>query len=277
MANIPVVTAHGAAIPSIGFGTSSLPGDCAPIVANALKAGWRHIDTAQKYGSERGVGEAIKAAGIPRSEIFLCTKVSHEYLEEATFERTAEQCLRTLQQDYVDLLLVHWPNSEFPLAGTMKALARCKQRGLARHVGVANFNLALLDEAIRLCAEPIVTLQTEFHPYLNPTKVLAGCRQRGIALTGYCPLGRGTLMSDPVLADIARAKGRTPAQVALRWSLQHDGVIPIPRTSNAARCAENLDVFGFTLSPDEMARISALKRPDAKIANPKGRAPAWDD
>jgi diketogulonate reductase-like aldo/keto reductase len=185
--------------------------------------------------------------------------------------------LRTLQQDYVDLLLAHWPNKAFPLAGTMKALARCKQRGLARHVGVANFNLALLDEAIALCDEPIVTLQTEFHPYLNPTKVLAGCRRRGIALTGYCPLGRGNLLTDPVMIEIARAKGRTPAQIAIRWAIQQGGVIPIPRTSNAQRCAENFDVFGFELTIAELATIAALKRPGAKIADPKGRAPAWDD
>ena len=172
---------------------------------------------------------------------------------------------------------MHWPNKAFPLAGTMKALAKCKQRGLTRHVGVANFNLALLDEAIALCPEPIANLQTEFHPYINPVNVLAGCRKRGIALTGYCPLGRGQLLDDPVLAEIARAKGKSPAQVALRWSLQHEGVVPIPRSSNPGRMAENLDVFGFTLSPAEMARISGLKRPGGKVADPKGRAPAWDD
>ena len=273
----PLVASHGAMIPAIGFGTSGLPlGECAALVAHALKSGYRHIDTAQKYGTEPGVGEGIRASGVPRSEIFLVTKVSHEHLRAADFERTAETCLKELAQDYVDLLLVHWPNAAIPLAETMGALAQVRRRGLARHVGVANFNLALLDEAIALCPEPIANLQTEFHPYIDPVKVLAGCQRRGIAVTGYCPLGRGRLLDDPVLAAVGRAKGRTPAQVALRWSLQK-GVLPLPRSSNRQRIVENLDVLGFELDEQEMRRISALKRPGARIANPAGRAPRWDD
>lgn len=273
----PLLHAHGAAIPAIGFGTSSISLACGPIVAEALRVGHRHIDTAGKYGTERGVGEGIRASGVPRSDIFLTTKVSHEYLRAGDFERTAEKSLRDLNVDYVDLLLVHWPNAEIPLAETMSALAGCKRRGLTRHVGVANFNLALLDAAIALCSEPIVNLQTEFHPYINPVKVHAGCVERGIVLTGYCPLGRGSLIEDPVLAEIGRAKGKTSAQVALRWQIHHQGCAPIPRSSNPGRIAENFDVFDFELGSHEMARISALKRPGAKIADPKGRAPKWDD
>ncbi len=227
----PLIKANGALIPALGFGTSGIGADCGSIVATALKLGYRHIDTAQKYGTERGVGEGIRSSGVPRSEIFLTTKVSHEYLRPDDFQRSAEGCLKALGVDYVDLMLVHWPNAAIPLPGTMTALARTKREGLARHVGVANFNLALLDEAIALCPEPIVNLQTEFHPYINPVKVHAGCRERGIALTGYCPLGRGQLIDDPVLASIAAGKGKSPAQIALRWSLQHDGVVPLPRSS----------------------------------------------
>ena len=175
------------------------------------------------------------------------------------------------------MLLVHWPNAAIPLKETMGALAAVKRRGLTRHIGVANFNLAMLDEAIALCPEPIANLQTEFHPYINPVKVHAGTRKRGVVLTGYCPLGRGVLLDDPVLAEIAGDKGKTPAQVALRWSAQHDGVAPMPRSSNRGRIAENLAVFDFLLTSEEMQRISALKRPGAKIADPKGRAPEWDD
>lgn len=273
----PILHAHGAAIPSIGFGTSSIAADCGPLVAHALKVGYRHIDTAQKYGTERGVGEGLRASGIPRDEIFLTTKVSHEYLRAADFERSTEGCLSALRVDYVDLLLVHWPNAAIPLAETMAALGKMKQRGLTRHVGVANFNLAMLDQAITMCPEPIVNLQTEFHPYINPVKILAGCRQRGVVLTGYCPLGRGQLIDDPVLAEIGRAYRKTPAQVALRWQLQHGGAIPLPRSSNPGRIAENFAVFDFKLNAMEMQRISALKRPGAKIADPKGRAPEWDD
>lgn len=273
----PLLHAHGAAIPAIGFGTSSIATKCGPIVAEALRVGYRHIDTAQKYGTERGVGEGMRASGIARSEIFLTTKVSHEYLRAADFERSAEGCLRDLAVDYVDLLLVHWPNAAIPLAETMAALAKVKRRGLTRHVGVANFNLAMLDEAIALCPEPIVNLQTEFHPYINPVKVHAGCRKRGIVLTGYCPLGRGRLIDDPVLGAIGRRHGKTPAQVALRWHIQHEGTAPLPRSSNPGRIAENFAVFDFALDADEMARISALRRPCSKIADPNGRAPVWDD
>ena len=273
----PLIHAHGASIPAIGFGTLSIPTRCGPLVAEALKIGYRQIDTAQKYGTEKGVGEGIRASGIARGEIFLTTKVSHEYLRAADFERSAEGCLCDLGLDYVDLLLVHWPNAAIPLAETMGALAKCKRRGLTRHVGVANFNLAMLDEAIALCPEPIVNLQTEFHPYIDPVKVHAGCVARGIALTGYCPLGRGRLLDDPGLAEIGRAKGKSAAQIALRWQLQHKGCAPLPRSSNAGRIAENLAVFDFSLDTSEMQRVSALKRPGAKIADPVGRAPIWDD
>jgi len=273
---IPTLSAHGAEIPAIGFGTSNIGAECGEVVATALRAGYRHIDAAWKYGTERGVGEGIRASGVPRNDIFLTTKVSHEYLRAADFERSVEESLATLRVDRVDLLLVHWPNAEIPLAETMGALAKVKRQGLTRHVGVANFNIAMLDEAIRLCPEPLVTLQAEFHPYLDQNKVLAACRERGLVFTAYCPLGRGRIVTDPVLGEIARSKGRTIAQVALRWLLQKNIVAPIPRSTNAKRIAENLDVFDFSLSDEEMKRIDALKRPNSRIANPAGRAPAWD-
>ena len=158
----------------------------------------------------------------------------------------------------------------------MNALAKAKRDGKTRHVGVANFNIAMIEDAIRLCPEPIVNVQVEYHPYLDQTRLLAALRRLGLAMTAYCPLGRGRLISDPVVAEIARAKGRTVAQVALRWLVQQPNVIPIPRSSNPGRQAENLDVFEFTLSDDEMQRMHALARPDGRIANPPGRAPDWD-
>ena len=273
---LPRLFAHGAEIPAIGFGTSGIGRDCGPIVATALKLGYRHIDTAWKYGSEPGVSEGIRASGVPREQIFLATKVSHEYLRAADFARSVDESLKNLGVAYVDLLLVHWPNAEIPLPETMQALAKAKQQGLARHVGVANFNIAMLDEAIRLCPEPLVTLQAEFHPYLDQSAVLRACRARGLVFTAYCPLGRGRIFKDPMLAEIARGKGKTIAQVALRWLLQKDIVAPIPRSSNPGRMAENLDVFDFSLNDDEVARIGALARPNSRIANPAGRAPAWD-
>jgi diketogulonate reductase-like aldo/keto reductase len=275
VAAIPKLSAHGAQIPVLGFGTSGLPNP-AEAVAAALRAGYRHIDAARKYGTEEGVGEGIRAAGIPRAELFVTTKVSHENLRSADFRRSVEQSLRALGLDHVDLLLIHWPNREIPLVESVPALVRARRDGLARHIGVANFNIAMLDEAIALSAEPLVTLQQEFHPYLDQSVLLAALRRRGMVLTGYCPLGRGRLMSDPVLAEIARARGRTPAQVALRWSIQHGIVAPIPRSSNPQRIAENCAVFDFTLDDGEMRRIGALARPGSRIANPAGRAPDWD-
>lgn len=274
--SVPKLSARGAEIPVIGFGTSGL-GDCGEIVATALKLGYRHVDTAWKYGTERGVGEGLRLSGVPRKDIFLTTKVSHEYLRAADFARSVDESLARLQVDYVDLLLVHWPSVDgVPLAETMGALARAKRDGKARHVGVANFNIAMTEDAMRLCPEPLCVLQAEYHPYLDQSKVLAFCRRAGLIFMAYCPLGRGRVFSDPVLSEIARSKGKTLAQVALRWLVQQGNIAPIPRSSNPRHMAESLQVFDFELTDDEMKSIFALKRPDGRIANPKGRAPAWD-
>jgi len=274
--SIPSLSSHGAQIPVIGFGTSQL-GNCGEIVATALKLGYRHIDTAWKYGTEKGVGEGMKASGVPRKDIFLTTKVSHEYLRAADFARSVEESLQRLQTDYADLLLVHWPTIDnIPLAETMGALARAKREGKARHVGVANFNIALTEEAMRLSPEPLAVLQAEYHPYLDQSRVLAFCRKAGLIFMAYCPLGRGRVFNDPILGEIARNRGKSLAQIALRWLIQQGNIAPIPRSANPQHMAECLDVFNFTLTDDEMKRIHALKRPDGRIANPKGRAPAWD-
>lgn len=276
MPAIPTLTAHGCSMPQIGFGTSQL-GDCADLVSTALRLGYRHIDTAWKYGSEKGVGAGIRASGVPRSEIFLVTKVSHEYLRADDFARSVDESLKNLQVDYVDMLHVHWPTvDKIPMAETMGALAKAKRQGLARHVGVANFNIALMEEARRHCPEPLATLQGEYHPYLDQTKVLEYCRKHGMIFTAYCPLARGRLFNDPVLNAIAQARGKTVAQVVLRWLVQQGNIAPIPRSSNPERIAQNLEVYDFALTADEMGRIHALAKPDGRIANPAGRAPAWD-
>jgi 2,5-diketo-D-gluconate reductase B len=281
-ATVPLLRTRGITIPQVGFGTGRI-GDKTSLeaygerVAHALKLGYRHIDTAWKYKTEKGVGDGIRASGVPRAEIFLTTKVSHEYLRADDVARMVDESLANLGLDYVDLLMVHWPSPDgVPLVETMQALARARRQGKARHLGLANFNLALLEEAMRLCPEPIESLQVEYHPYLDQTRLLAGLRRLGLPMTAYCPLGRGRLIYDPVIAGIARAKNKTSAQVVLRWHVQQPNVIPIPRSSNPARQAENLDIFDFTLDDDEMARIHALARPDGRIANPPGRAPDWD-
>lgn len=274
-AAVPILSSHGCTMPALGFGTSQL-GDCAELVATALKLGYRHIDTAGKYGSEQGVGKGLRASGVPRGEIFLCTKVSHEFLRAGDFARKVDESLKTLQVDYVDMLHVHWPTiDKIPLAETMGALAKAKREGKTRHIGVANFNIALMEEAISTCPEPLATLQAEYHPYLDQTKVLDYCRKHDLIFTAYCPLARGRMFSDPVLAEIANTKGRTIAQVAIRWLMQQN-VAALPRSSSPERIAQNLQVFDFELSDDEMKKIFALKQPDGRIANPAGRAPVWD-
>lgn len=274
---IPILSSKsGAKIPAIGFGTSQL-GDCTDVVSKALELGYRHIDTAWKYGSEKGVGKGMRASGVPREDIFLCTKVSHEYLRADDFARSVDESLENLEVDYVDMLHVHWPTIDnIPLAETMGALAKAKRDGKTRHIGVANFNIALVEDAMRLCTEPLSTLQAEYHPYLDQSKVLAACRRWGIVFTAYCPLARGRLFEDPVLGEIAKNKGKTIAQVALRWIMQQGNIAAIPRSANPKHMAESLQVFDFELTGDEMSRISAQKRLDGRIANPKGRAPKWD-
>jgi len=274
--NSPAETlrANGAAMPVIGFGTSTLQ-DCGAIVAAALAAGYRHIDTARKYGSEGGVGEGIRAARVNRAQIFVTTKVSHEHLRAADFARSVDVSLKELGLDHVDLLLVHWPNPQIALTETMSALAKAKRDGLARHIGVANFPIRLLDAALALCPEPLVTNQVEHHPYLDQSTMRAACRRRGLILTAYCPLGRGRLMGDPALGAIAARHGKNVAQVALRWAMQH-GVAPIPRSSHPDHVAANIDIFDFILTDRDMREIDTLAQPRGRIANPVGRAPAWD-
>ena len=275
MPSVPKLFGHGVDMPAIGFGTSSLAANATEIISTALAAGYRHIDTAWKYGSERAVGEALRGSKLPRGHVFLTTKVSHEYLRADDFARSVDESLKNLNVDFVDLLLVHWPSQMIPLAETMGALAMAKRRGLARHIGVANFNIALLDQATRLSPEPLAVLQAEYHPYLDQSKLLEACRARGLVFTAFCPLARGRMFKDPILGEIARRRGRTIAQVALRWLLQQN-VAAIPRSSNPQRIAENIDVFDFALTDHEMKQIAALKRSDGRIANPAGRVSGWD-
>jgi diketogulonate reductase-like aldo/keto reductase len=269
-------SAHGADIPIIGIGTGGLSENCGDVIAGALRAGYRHIDTARNYGTEQAVGEAIRDSRIERNKIFVTTKVSHEDLHVDNFERSTETSLRVLGLDWVDLLLVHWPPSNISLQAVMSVLAKMKRRGLTRHIGVANFNIALAHEATQMCPEPLTALQAEYHPYLDQSKLIEACRRLGLVFIAYCPLARGRVIGDPVIGEIARVKGKTAAQIALHWLVQQDSVVAIPRSSSAFRLMENIDVFDFKLSDDEVTRIEALKRSDGRIANPVGLAPVWD-
>jgi len=272
----PTISAHGAVMPVIGYGTMELPQRPAELVAAAIAAGYRAIDTARKYGTEQFVGEGIRASKIARSELFVTTKVTEENAREADFMRSIETSLKTLGLDYVDLLLVHWPQPKVPFKETLGALAEAKRQGMTRHIGVSNFTLAMLDEAVSLCPEPLITNQVEYHAYLPQDRMLAALKRHGMILTAYCPVARGQLLTDPVVIEIAKAHNKTPAQVSLRWLVQQPGVAAVPRALEERHIVENLDIFGFTLSDDEMRRLSALRKRQVRIADPPERAPKWD-
>ena len=273
---VPTVSAHGAVVPAIGYGTMLLPQRPAELVAAAIAAGYRAIDTARKYGTEQFVGEGIRASKIARGELFVTTKVTEENAREADFMRSIETSLKTLGLDYVDLLLVHWPQPNVPFKETLGALAKAKRRGMTRHIGVSNFTLSMLDEAVSVCPEPLVTNQVEYHAYLPQDRMLAALKRHGMILTAYCPVARGQLLTDPVVDAIATVHNKTAAQICLRWLVQQPGVAAVPRALEQGHIVENLDIFDFTLSDDEMRRLSALRKRQIRIADPPERAPKWD-
>jgi diketogulonate reductase-like aldo/keto reductase len=271
------VNANGARIPALGFGTWALPDDrVQSLVEYSLAIGYRHVDTAQMYKNEVAVGLGIRASGVHRDDIFLTTKIWPDYFARDDFRRAADERLKLLGVDRVDLLLLHWPSRTVPLAETIEALNAVLEAGQTRHIGVSNFTIAMIDEAVRLSAAPLVTDQVEYHPFLSQEKVLVTLRRQGMALTAYCPLARGKVVDDPTLAEIGMAHGKTASQVALRWLVQQDGVIAIPRSATESRIAENLAVFDFRLSDAEMARIHALGSPHGRVVN-IALAPEWDD
>ena len=268
--------AHGAKMPAIGYGTMELPQHGPELVAFAIQSGYRLIDTARKYGTEEKVGEGIRLSGIARGELWVTTKVTELDAREADFLRSAETSLKALQLDYVDLLLVHWPQPKVPFAETLGALAKAKRSGMTRHIGVSNFTIAMLDEAVKVCPEPLVTNQVEYHAYLPQDRMLAALKRHGMILTAYCPMARGKLLDDPVIGEIAKAHGKTIGQISLRWLIQQPMVAAVPRPLEEAHIREDLDVFDFMLSDGEMRRISALRSRHVRIANPPERAPKWD-
>jgi 2,5-diketo-D-gluconate reductase B len=269
------VDAGGARIPLVGLGTWDLRGKvCARMVEEAIGLGYRHIDTAAMYGNEAAVGEGVRASGVRRQEVFITTKVWQSDLAPRDFERSTKDSLAKLKFPYVDLLLIHWPNPSIPLAGTIGALCKMKREGLARHVGVSNFTVALIEEAVRHATEPLVNNQIECHPFLDQSTVIAASRKRGMTVTAYSPIARGQAKGDRVLARIGKAHGKTAAQVCLRFLVQQD-IIVIPRTSRSERLKENFALFDLKLSAAEMKEIAALANPGGRIVD-WGGSPQWD-
>lgn len=270
-----LIEANGASIPAIGLGTWELRGRaCARIVEQAIKLGYRHIDTAQAYENEREVGEGVRTSGVRRDELFVTTKVWTTHFAPHDLERSTKESLARLRMSEVDLLLLHWPNPHVPLAETLGGLAQVKAMGLARHVGVSNFTVALIEEAVALSPTRLVCNQVEYHPYLDQTKVREACAGHGLAVVAYSPMAKGRLKNDLVLQRIGQAHGKTPAQVCLRWLVQQNAAA-IPRTSRLERLSENIEVFDFELSDDEMNDIFGLARPDGRLTD-FAFAPKWD-
>ena len=270
-----LVEANGAKIPAIGLGTWELRGrTCARLVEQALRLGYRHIDTAQVYENEREVGEGLRASGVKRGEVFVTTKVWTTHFWPNDLERSAKESLVRLRLTEVDLLLLHWPNPQVPLAETLGALARAKQLGLARHIGVSNFTVALIDEAVAACPEPLACDQVEYHPYLDQTKVREACARHGMALVAYSPIARGRVKNDRALLRIGDRYRKSAAQVCLRWLVQQN-VAAIPRTSRLERLSENIEIFDFELSDEDMRQISAMASAGGRLTD-YGFAPKWD-
>lgn len=272
------VSANGAHIPALGFGTFRMPGeDVLRVLPKAIELGFRHIDTAQIYGNEAEVGAAIARSGVSRGEIFLTTKVWVDKFAHDAFLASVDESLKKLKTDYVDLLLLHWPQSDVPLAERMGSLNAVKAAGKVRHIGISNFNIQMMREAAELSEAKIATNQVEYHPYLDQSKLLSAARDLGISLTAYYLMADGKVPNDPVLKEIGAKHGKTAAQVVLRWAVSQEGVIALSKTATESRLKENFDIFDFDLSKEEMQAIHALAKPDGRIVNPGHlRPPHWD-
>lgn len=271
------VSANGANIPALGFGTFRMPNeDVLRILPQALKLGFRHVDTAQIYQNEAAVGAALASSGVPRADIFLTTKVWVDRVGHKAFIASVDESLQKLKTDHVDLLLLHWPQSGMPLADRMGALNELRKAGKVKNIGVSNFSAALMAEAVKLSDAPIATNQIEYHPYLDQKKVLAEATRTGMSVTAYYLMADGKVPQDPVLKDIGSRHGKTAAQVVLRWAVQQKDVIALSKTATESRLRENFEIFDFALGEGEMAEIHKLARPDGRIVNPGHLAPEWD-
>lgn len=271
------IEASGARIPAIGLGTYQLRGEaCTNLVARAIEAGYRHIDTARMYGNERDVGQGIRASGIARDDLFVTTKIWHDQIGSADLVDSARAAVEAIGIGPVDLLLIHWPNADIPLEDSIRALNEARSLGLSHHIGVANFTSAMMDDASAISEAPLICNQVEYHPFISQEAILGACERHDMALVAYSPIGQGKdLLSHPTIQGVAQAHRRSPAQIVLRWEIEQPRVAAIPRTANPDRLTENLDVFSFELTPEERRAISELGSRRQRLVDP-GFAPNWD-
>lgn len=258
----------GTRIPAMGLGTWKMRGkECVESVRSALDMGYRHIDTARMYGNEEEVGKAVKNSGIDREDIFITTKIQPSNLDHDSLKENTDDSLRRLQTDYVDLLLIHWPNEAIPVQESLRAMHELKGDGKIKQIGVSNFTVDLLEEAIDV-APDIVCNQVEMHPYLKQKELVDFCQENDLILTAYSPLARGDTIGDEVLGEIGEKHNKTEAQVALRWLIQQENVVAIPKASREKHRKENLGVLGFELDGEDMRKISVIKKRTRKIDPP---------
>jgi 2,5-diketo-D-gluconate reductase B len=268
------VEAKGFHIPIVGLGTWALRGrDCTRLVEQAIRIGYRHIDTAQMYENEAEVGEGVRASGM-RASVMVTTKVQPQRLAPHDLERSVKESLVRLRLDAIDLLLIHWPNPRVPLVETLGAMAKMKREGFVRQIGVSNFTVALLEEANKVSSEPLVCNQIECHPFLDQDKVIAASRKVGMAVVAYSPIARGGAKGNAVLERIGKVHGKSASQVCLRW-LTQQAIVVIPRTSKIERLQENRDILDFELSDAEMTEIAGLARNQGRIVD-WSWSPKWD-
>ncbi|MEL6672380.1 MAG: aldo/keto reductase [Bacteroidota bacterium] len=266
---------HQHQIPALGLGTWDLRGSVAvDMVKAALSMGYRHIDTAQFYENESQVGQAINQSEVPRSAVFLTTKVWPSNLGKSTFLQSVQASLQRLSLDYVDLLLIHWPNPDIPLAESLEALQAAQEQGLTRLIGVSNFPVQLLKESLDTGISLSMN-QVEYHPFLQQDTLRSYMREQGIALTAYSPIAKAKVIGEPAIEAIAQKYGKSAVQVTLRWLVQHGDVAAIPRTSNPQRLMQNLHIFDFALNEAEMHVISSLGVKNLRLVSPQN-GPAWD-
>jgi len=280
MTDQPVITVDGHAIPLLGFGTWNLTPEVArTMVAEALRIGYRHIDTAWIYRNEAAVGDgirdAVSAGHVARDEIWLTTKIwTAHFTRDALLRQAAESAAGLGFTP--DLLLLHWPKAEPAIEETLGALNEAKDQGLTRTIGLSNFPSAEFREAQALSKAKLVTNQVEYHPYLKLSKLKETAKDLGSSITAWSPLAQGHIADDATLIEIGKAHGKSPGQVTLRWLIQQD-VIAIPRTSKVSRAEESFDIFDFSLTPEQMDRIHALARHDGRLGDWLDKDFRWDE
>jgi 2,5-diketo-D-gluconate reductase B len=272
---IAAISTQGIALPKLGLGTWRLAGDSGrAAVESALELGYRHIDTAEMYGNEAEVGAALAASGIPRAELHVTTKCWPDNLAPDALNRAFDASLKKLRLETVDLYLIHWPSRHMDLRATLAAMLKLKDAGRTRAIGVANFNIALLRQAVEEIGVPIACNQVEYHAMLSQAKLLGYMRAQQIPLVAYSPLAKGKLGQHPVLEQIARKHGASAAQVALKWLLDQDSVCAIPKAARRESQRANLDALKIALDDADRAAIAGLPKHERCVLS--GNAPAWD-